>query len=93
MNKAQLAAAVAKKLGGTKKDAEKAVGAVFESIEESLMQEEKVGLVGFGTFDVRTRAARQGRNPRTMETIEIPAAKVPFFRPGRALKEKIAGGK
>ncbi|MEW6523966.1 MAG: HU family DNA-binding protein [Bacillota bacterium] len=92
MNKADLAASVAQKLGSTKKDAEKAIGAVFESVEESLARGEKVALVGFGTFDVRTRPARQGRNPRTMEPINIPAAKVPFFRPGRSLKEKVENG-
>ncbi len=89
MNKADLAASVAQKLGSTKKDAERAVGAVVEAIEESLARGEKVSLVGFGTFDVRNRPARQGRNPRTMEPIAIPAARIPFFRPGRALRDKV----
>jgi len=89
MNKADLAASVAQKLGSTKKDAEKAITAVFESVEESLARAEKVALVGFGTFDVRHRPARQGRNPRTMELIDIPEATVPFFRPGRSLRERV----
>jgi DNA-binding protein HU-beta len=92
MNKADLAASVAQKLGSTKKDAEKAIGAVFDSIEESLARAEKVALVGFGTFDVRVRPARQGRNPRTMERIDIPAARVAFFRPGRSLRERVEQG-
>lgn len=89
MNKADLATSVAQKLGSTKKDAEKAIGAVFDSIEESLARAEKVSLVGFGTFDVRDRPARQGRNPRTMERIDIPAVRVAFFRPGRSLREQV----
>ncbi|HBP63039.1 MAG TPA: integration host factor subunit alpha, partial [Desulfosporosinus sp.] len=77
MNKTELVSAVAEKADMSKKDAEKAVKAVFEVIEASLAQSEKVQLVGFGTFEVKDRAERTGRNPQTKETILIPAAKVP----------------
>ncbi len=73
----------------SKKDAEKAVKAVFEVIEESLAQSEKVQLVGFGTFEVKERAERTGRNPQTKEAITIPAAKVPGFKAGKALKDAV----
>jgi DNA-binding protein HU-beta len=73
----------------TKKDAEKALNAVLAAIEEALKKGEKVQLVGFGTFEVRERAARKGRNPQTGQEIEIPASKVPVFKPGKLLKEKI----
>lgn len=89
MNKAELVSAVAEKADMSKKDAEKAVKAVFEVIEESLAQSEKVQLVGFGTFEVKERAERTGRNPQTKETILIPAAKVPGFKAGKALKDAI----
>ncbi len=89
MNKAELVSAVAEKADMSKKDAEKAVKAVFDVIEESLAQSEKVQLVGFGTFEVKERAERTGRNPQTKETIVIPAAKVPGFKAGKALKDAV----
>lgn len=89
MNKTDLVNAVAEKAELTKKDAEKAVNAVFASIEEALARGEKVQLVGFGTFEVRDRAERTGRNPKTGEEILIPASKVPAFKPGKALKEAV----
>ncbi|AFM39180.1 bacterial nucleoid DNA-binding protein [Desulfosporosinus acidiphilus SJ4] len=89
MNKAELVSAVAEKAEMSKKDAEKAVSAVFATIEESLAQNEKVQLVGFGTFEVKERAERTGRNPQTKETIIIPAAKVPGFKAGKALKDAV----
>lgn len=73
----------------TKKDAEKALNAVVESIEESLARGEKVSLVGFGTFEVRSRAARKGRNPQTGEEITIEAARVPAFKAGKSLKDSL----
>lgn len=89
MNKAELVSAVAEKADMSKKDAEKAVSAVFATIEQSLAQSEKVQLVGFGTFEVKDRAERTGRNPQTKEAILIPAAKVPGFKAGKALKDAI----
>lgn len=89
MNKQELVASVAEKTKLTKKDAEQALNAVLESIKEALAKGDKVSLVGFGTFEVRERKERSGRNPRTRETIKIPAAKVPAFRPGKDLKESI----
>lgn len=90
MNKAELIASVAEKTDLTKKDAEKAVSAVLETIEEALAKGEKVQLVGFGTFEIRERAARKGRNPQTGEVIDIAAAKVPVFKPGKALRESVS---
>ncbi|MBQ3094270.1 MAG: HU family DNA-binding protein [Clostridia bacterium] len=90
MKKAELAAVVAEKAGLTKKDADKAISAVVEAITEALAKGDKVQLVGFGTFDVRERAARTGLNPRTKETIEIPASKQPAFKAGQALKDAVA---
>lgn len=89
MNKADLVAAVAEKAEVSKKDAEKAVNAVFASIEEALARSEKVQLVGFGTFEVKDRAERTGRNPQTKEAIVIPASKVPGFKAGKALKDAV----
>lgn len=89
MNKMELVAAVAEKSGLTKKDAEKAVNAFVESIEEALGKGDKVSLVGFGTFEVRARAARKGRNPQTGEEIDIAATKIPAFKAGKSLKENI----
>jgi len=80
---------VAEKTGLTKKDADKAVAAVFESIQETLKAGNKVQLVGFGTFETRERGARTGRNPRSGETIQIPASKVPAFKAGKSLKDAI----
>lgn len=90
MKKAELAAVVAEKTGLTKKDADKAISAVVEAITEALAKGDKVQLVGFGTFDVRERSARTGLNPRTKETIEIPASKQPAFKAGQALKDAVA---
>jgi len=89
MNKTELVAAVAAKAELSKKDAEAAVKAVVDSITEALADGDKVALVGFGTFDVKTRAARTGKNPRTGEQIEIPEAKVPSFKAGSALKDAV----
>jgi len=89
LNKQELVASVAEKTKLTKKDAELALNAVLESIKEALAKGDKVSLVGFGTFEVRERKERAGRNPRTRETIKIPAAKVPAFRPGKDLKESV----
>ena len=86
MNKAELIAAVAAKTGDTKKSAEEAVNAFVSAVSESLKKGEKVQLVGFGSFDVRKRAARKGRNPQTKEEIKIPASKAPVFKAGKALK-------
>ena len=77
MNKTELVAAVAAKAELSKKDAEAAVNAVFDSVKDALAEGDKVSLIGFGTFSVKTRAARTGLNPRTKETIEIPESKVP----------------
>lgn len=90
MNKSDLIGSVAEKTDLTKKDAEKAVNAVFQSIEEALTQGDKVQLVGFGTFETKERAARVGRNPRTGDEIQIPATKVPGFKAGKALKESVS---
>ena len=89
MNKAELVAAVAAKTGDTKKAAEASVDAVVAAIKESLKKGEKVQLVGFGSFEVRKRAARKGRNPQTKEEIKIPASKAPVFRAGKQLKELV----
>lgn len=89
MNKTELVAAVATKAELSKKNAEAAVKAVFDSVTEALADGEKVALVGFGTFDVKTRAARTGKNPRTGEAIEIAEAKVPSFKAGSALKDAV----
>lgn len=90
MNKSDLISAVAEKSELTKKDAEKAVNAVFQSIEEALAKGDKVQLVGFGTFETKQRAERTGRNPRTGDEIKIPATTVPGFKAGKALKESVA---
>ena len=89
MNKAELISAVAEKSELTKKDAEKAVNALVSVITETLAKNEKVQLVGFGTFEVRERAERKGRNPQTKEEIIIPASKAPVFKAGKALKESV----
>lgn len=88
-NKAELVENVAKKTGLTKKDATAAVEAVFGSIQDGLKKGDKVQLIGFGTFEVRNRAARKGRNPQTGKEIEIAASKVPAFKPGKALKDAV----
>ena len=89
MNKTDLVNAVAAK-GFTKKDADAAVAAVFEAIEGALVKGDKVQLIGFGTFEVRERAEKAARNPRTGETITVPATKAPAFKAGAALKAKVA---
>ena len=90
MNKVELIAAVAEKAGLSKKDSDKAVAAVLESIVDALASGDKVQLVGFGTFEVRAREARTGRNPRTKETIQIPASKQPVFKAGTSFKDAVS---
>ena len=90
MNKADLISAVAEKTGMSKKDSDAAVAAVVDAITESLVNGEKVQLVGFGSFEVKSRAARIGRNPHTKETIKIDATRVPVFKAGKALKDTVA---
>ena len=90
MNKAELINAVAEKTGLAKKDSEKALNATFDTITASLEAGEKVQLVGFGSFEVKKRAARIGRNPKSKESIEIPASVVPVFKAGKALKDAIS---
>ena len=90
MTKTELINAVAEKSALTKKDAEKAVSAVIESITEALASGDKVALVGFGTFEVRDRAAREGKKPATGEAITIAASKVPAFKVGKALKDAVS---
>jgi len=89
MNKADLIAAIAAKTGDTKKSAEASVNALVDVITEALVKGEKVQLVGFGSFEVRKRAARKGRNPQTKEEIKIPASKAPVFKAGKALKDLV----
>ena len=89
MNKSELIAAMAAKTGETKKDAEAALNAFVNVVTEALVKGEKVQLVGFGSFEVRKRAARKGRNPQTKEEIKIPASKAPVFKAGKALKELV----
>lgn len=88
-NKSELIEKVASATDLTKKDASAAVEAVFDTITETLSNEEKVQIIGFGTFEVRERAARKGRNPQTGEEIQIPASKVPAFKAGKALKDSV----
>ena len=90
MNKTELIAAIADKTDLSKKDAEAAITAAIEAITEALSQQEKVQLVGFGSFEVKKRAERVGRNPKTKETIQIPASKSPVFKAGKALKDAVA---
>ncbi len=90
MNKTELIAEVSKKTGMSKKDAEKAVNATMDAIAETMAAGDKVQLVGFGSFETKVREARMGRNPKTKEPIEIPAAKVPVFKAGKGLKDFIA---
>ena len=90
MNKTELVAAVAEKIGMTKKDAERVINATVDTITETLAKGDKVQVSGFGIFEVRTREARTGRNPRTKETIEIPATKLPAFKASKTLKDTVA---
>lgn len=87
MNKTELVASVAEKAGMTKKDAEKAINAVFSSVEEALAKNDKVQIIGFGTFEVKAREERKGRNPQTGKEINIPASKSPVFKAGKGLKD------
>lgn len=89
MNKVDLVSAVAKQAELSKKDAGLAVESVFDAISEALEKGDKVQLIGFGTFDVSERAAREGRNPRTGETMKIAASKAPRFKAGKALKDRV----
>ncbi|MFB5662148.1 HU family DNA-binding protein [Alteribacillus sp. HJP-4] len=89
MNKTDLINSVSEQADISKKDASKAVDAVFDSITDSLKKGDKIQLVGFGSFEVRERAARKGRNPQTGEEIKIPATKNPAFRPGKQLKDAV----
>jgi DNA-binding protein HU-beta len=89
MNKTELVKAVSTQAELTQKDAAKVVEALFETISNTLAKEEKIQLIGFGTFEVRERAARKGRNPQTGEEIDIAASKVPAFKPGKELKAAV----
>ena len=90
MNKAELVSAVAEKTNFTKKDAEAAINAFLTTVEDALVEGEKVQLIGFGTFETRERKARQGRNPRKPEEIiDIPASKAPVFKAGKSLKDAV----
>ena len=89
MNRVELVAAVAKSADLSKKDADAAVKAVFDTIADALAENDKVQLIGFGTFDVAERAAREGRNPRTGKTIKIAASKYPAFSAGKAFKDSV----
>ena len=90
MNKTQLIQVVAEKTNLSKKDSEAAVSAMLEVITDALCDGDKVQLVGFGSFEVKKREARVGRNPKTKESIEIPASVVPVFKAGKALKDEVA---
>ncbi len=89
MNKAELVAAIATKTGATKKNAEETLNAFVNIVTDSLKKGDKVQLVGFGSFELRKRAARKGRNPQTKEEIKIPASKAPVFKAGKALKDVV----
>ena len=90
MNKVELIAQIAEKSGLSKKDAEKALAATVDAITEAVSTGDKVQLVGFGSFEVKQREARVGRNPKTKEAIEIPATRAPVFKAGRALKDAVS---
>lgn len=89
MKKSDLIANIADKAGLTKKDTEKALNAFIDTVTDALAADDKIALVGFGTFETKKRAARKGKNPRTGEIIDIPAAKVPAFKAGQGLKNAI----
>ena len=89
MNKTELVAAIAEKSGLTKKDSEKALAAFTESVEDALKKGDKVQLVGFGTFEVKNRAARTGINPQTKKPVKIAASKAPAFKAGKAFKDAL----
>ena len=90
MNKTELIAAVAAKTGLTKKDAERAVAATFDALTDSLVKGDRVQVSGFGIFEVKSREARIGRNPRTKEEIKIPATRLPAFKASKTLKDAVA---
>jgi DNA-binding protein HU-beta len=90
MNKTELIAAIAEKTNLTKKDSELALTAALEAITEALVEGDKVQLIGFGSFEIKNREAREARNPRTGETIKVAASKAPVFKAGKALKDKVA---
>ena len=90
MNKTELIAAVAAKTGLTKKDAERVVAATIDTVTESLVKGDKVQISGFGNFEVKTREARVGRNPRTKESIQIPATRLPQFKASKTLKDAVS---
>ena len=90
MNKTELIAVVAEHAGLTKKDAERVMNATIDAITASLVNGEKVQISGFGTFEIKDREARIGRNPHTKEAIDIPATRVPTFKPSKALKDTVA---
>ena len=90
MNKTDIIAAVAEKTGMTKKDAERVINATLETIEAGLVKGDKIQISGFGIFEVKAREARVGRNPRTKETIQIPATRLPAFKASKALKDAVA---
>ncbi len=89
MNKTELVSAIAEEAGITKKDATSAVDAFIKVTTDTLVKKERLQLIGFGTFEAKERSARTGHNPQTGEEMEIPAATVPAFRPGKALKEAV----
>lgn len=89
MNKSELIASMAEKSGLNKKDAENALAALVHSIQQVLSEGDKVQIIGFGSFEVRERAERKGRNPQTKEEITIPASKAPIFKAGKALKDAV----
>lgn len=89
MNKTELIAAIAEKADASKKDVEKIVSATFDVITEAMAKGDKVALVGFGNFEVRERAEREGKNPQTGDKIKIAACKVPAFKAGKALKDAV----
>ena len=90
MNKTELIAAIAEKAELSKKDAEAALNAMVDAVTEALVQGDKIQLIGFGSFEVKERAARVGRNPKTREEIKFPASKYPVFKAGKALKDQVA---
>ena len=93
MNRKELIDALATSTGSSKADADRAIGALLDIISDTLKKGESLSLVGFGTFEVRSRAARTGRNPKTGEELKIKAAKVPAFKPGATLKAEVNSGK
>ena len=91
MTKTELISAVAEKTGVSKKDTEKTVNAVLDTISETLVKGDKIAFVGFGTFETRKRAAKTGKNPRTGETLNIPASTIPAFKAGKGFKDAVKG--